>query len=68
MSKVPRRRIEARFFTEDGPVDEATFWREVERLAGAGARAQITAAEVRWRLTPKGEAVARLIREQEAGR
>ena len=68
MSTVPRRRIEARFFTEAGQVDEATFWREVERLAGAGARAQLTAEEVRWRLTPKGEAVARLIREQEAGR
>jgi hypothetical protein len=71
MSKVAQRRIdrtEARFFTEAGQVDEATFWAEVERLAGAGARAQITAEEVRWRLTPRGEAVARLIREQEAGR
>ena len=68
MSTVPRRRIEARFFTEAGPVDEATFWREVARVAGAGARAQITPGEVRWRLTPRGEEVARLIREQEGRR
>jgi hypothetical protein len=67
MSKVPQRRIEARFFTAAGPVDEATFWREVERLAGAGARAQSTAAEVRWRLTPKGEAMARLLRQRQQG-
>jgi hypothetical protein len=66
--KRSRRAIEARYFAGGAQVDEATFWAEVERLAGAGARAQITAAEVRWRLTPKGEAVARLIREQEAGR
>ena len=68
MAKGARRRVEARFFTRAGQVDEGTFWREVERLAGAGARAQLTAEEVRWRLTPKGEAVARLLREQEAGR
>ena len=68
MAKVARRTVEARFFTRAGQVDEGTFWREVERVAGAGARAQLTAEEVRWRLTPKGEAVARLIREQEAGR
>ena len=68
MGKASRRVVEARFFTRAGQVDEATFWREVERLAGAGARAQITAEEVRWRLTPKGEAVCRLLREQEAGR
>jgi hypothetical protein len=37
----------------------------VERLAGAGARAQITPGEVRWKLTPKGEAVARLLRQQD---
>ena len=65
MSTVPLRRIEARFFTEAGPVDEAVFWREVERLASAGARAQITPGEVRWKLTPKGEAVARLLRQQD---
>ena len=68
MAKGARRTVEARFFTRAGQVDEGTFWREVERLAGAGARAQITAEEVRWRLTPSGEAVARLLREQEAGR
>jgi hypothetical protein len=68
MAKVARRRVEARFFTRAGQVDEATFWREVERLADVGARAQITEAEVRWRLTPRGEEVARLIREEEARR
>ena len=68
MLKRSRRVTEARYFAGGVQVDEATFWAEVERLAGAGARAQITAEEVRWRLTPKGEAVARLIREQEAGR
>jgi hypothetical protein len=69
MSTVAQpRRIEARFFAEGRPVDEATFWREVERLAAQGARAQITAGEVRWRLTPRGEAALRLIREQESGR
>ena len=68
MDKVAGRTIEARFFTQGRQVDEATFWADVERLAGAGARAQVTAAEVRWRLTPKGEALARLIRAQEAGR
>ena len=68
MSKVPQRRVvEARFFVEGVQVDEAAFWVGVERLAGAGARAQITAEEVRWRLTPKGEAMARLIRRQEGG-
>jgi hypothetical protein len=70
MASLPRerrpRRIEARFFTEAGQVDEGTFWEEVERLAGAGARAQIGEREVRWKLTPKGETMARLIREQSA--
>jgi hypothetical protein len=61
-------RIEARFFTRAGQVDEGTFWREVERLAGARARAQPTAEEVRWKLTPKGEAMAQLLRERGAGR
>jgi hypothetical protein len=80
MDKVAGRPIEARFFTQGGQVDEATFWAEVQRLAGAGARAQVTAEaearqsstsgrlaqEVRWRTTPKGEALCRRLREQEA--
>jgi hypothetical protein len=68
MATVARRKVEARFFTRAGQVDEGAFWAEVERVARAGARAQITAEEVRWRLTPKGEALCRLLREQEAGR
>ena len=68
MAKGARRRVEARFFTRAGQVDEGTFWAEVERVARAGARAQITAEEVRWKLTSKGEAMCRLLREQEAGR
>ena len=68
MGKRSRRIIEARFFTEAGQVDEATFWTEVERLAAEGYRAQIGVEEVRWTLAPKGAPAARLIREREAGR
>ena len=69
MDNGARRTIEAQFFTQGGQVDEATFWREVERLAGAGALAQVTAETAedapRWKLTPKGQEAARLIRQQE---
>jgi hypothetical protein len=63
---APRKReqLAGRFFVEGRRVDEGTFWGEVERLARAGARARVTPEEVRWRLTPRGEAVARLIRRQ----
>jgi len=63
-----RRIVEARFFAAGREVDEATFWAEVERLAAEGYRARIGAEEVRWTLTPRGDAAARLIREREAGR
>jgi hypothetical protein len=71
VSKVPQRRIdriEARFFTEAGQVDEGTFWQRVEEIARQGYRARITPEEVRWTLTLKGREAARLIREQGAGR
>jgi hypothetical protein len=70
---VPPRgpRGAARFFTaEAGQVPERAFWGAIERLAGAGARAQITATTVRWRLPARwGQVVAWLERErEEAGR
>jgi hypothetical protein len=68
VGKRSRRIVEARFFAAGREVAEGDFWQEVERVARQGARAQITAAEVRWRLTPEGEPLCRLLREREAGR
>jgi hypothetical protein len=68
-----RRVVPPRFFTAEAgspeEVPEPAFWAAVERLAARGARAQLTAGSVRWRLPARtGPVVARLEREREVWR